>query len=183
MTSLPQAPTPDDKDWTWVLDAPCAECGFDASEVDAIEVAGLLRSNTAEWTEMLSGDDAALRRRPSPTIWSPLEYACHVRDVHVLYLARLDMMLNEDGPHYPNWDQDETAISKRYHEANPSAVAAELHDAAHRLAERFDDVEGEAWERTGYRSDGAAFTVETFAKYLIHDPVHHLADVRSAEVS
>ena len=25
--------------------------------------------------------------------------------------------------------------------------------------------------------DGAAFTVETFARYLTHDPVHHLYDV------
>jgi hypothetical protein len=36
------------------------------------------------------------------------------------------------------------------------------------------------WQRTGRRSDGAHFTVETFARYFIHDPVHHLYDVTSA---
>jgi hypothetical protein len=38
-------------------------------------------------------------------------------------------------------------------------------------------VTGAQWERTGRRSDGARFTVETFARYFIHDPVHHLYDV------
>ena len=33
------------------------------------------------------------------------------------------------------------------------------------------------WDRTGFRSDGAAFTVATFARYLVHDPIHHLHDV------
>jgi hypothetical protein len=35
-----------------------------------------------------------------------------------------------------------------------------------------------AWQDalTG-RSDGATFTVETFARYFIHDPVHHFYDV------
>ena len=30
----------------------------------------------------------------------------------------------------------------------------------------------------GVRSDGVAFTVDTFGRYFIHDPVHHLDDVR-----
>ncbi len=29
--------------------------------------------------------------------------------------------------------------------------------------------------------DGAAFTIESFARYLIHDPVHHLYDVTQAQ--
>jgi hypothetical protein len=27
--SAPEAPLPDDKDWTWVVEEPCPECGFD----------------------------------------------------------------------------------------------------------------------------------------------------------
>jgi hypothetical protein len=38
-------------------------------------------------------------------------------------------------------------------------------------------VTGPAWERRGRRSDGAAFTVATFGRYMIHDPIHHLHDV------
>ena len=44
-------------------------------------------------------------------------------------------------------------------------------------AGRFEGVTGDQWQRTGARSDGARFTVETFARYFVHDPVHHLYDV------
>jgi DinB family protein len=182
-TPIPDTPIPDDKDWTWVLDTPCPDCGFDAAAVEPTMVADLLRANTADWETLLGGDGVQVRSRPSPTVWSTLEYGCHLRDVHVLYLARLEMMLEQEGPSYPNWDQDETAIEKRYHEADPATVAKELSAAAEALAARFDQVHGAGWDRTGYRSDGAEFTVETFAKYFIHDPVHHLHDARTGGLS
>ena len=48
------------------------------------------------------------------------------------------------------------------------------------IAGQFATVTGVQWQRTGARSDGARFTVETFARYFIHDPVHHLYDVTGA---
>jgi hypothetical protein len=68
-------------------------------------------------------------------------------------------------------------VKERYGEQDLQQVDRELREAAHRLADRFDGVEGAQWERTGTRSDGAHFTTETFARYLMHDPVHHLHDV------
>jgi hypothetical protein len=100
-----------------------------------------------------------------------------VRDVYRIYDERLRRMLTEDAPTYQNWDQDATAIEDRYSEQAPAQVVAELDEAATRLADRFDTVEGAQWDRPGARSDGARFTVETFARYLVHDPVHHVHDV------
>ncbi len=37
--------TPDTKDWTWVLEDACPECGFDARAVDASEVAARVRGH------------------------------------------------------------------------------------------------------------------------------------------
>ncbi len=169
--------TPDDKDWTWVLDSVCPECGFDVRTIEPGSVAGLIRDNASAWEAILTGETEPLRMRPRPDQWSPLEYAAHVRDVYALYLERLDLMLTEDGPRYANWDQNETAIAERYNTQEPPTVSAELATAGNALAARFDGVTGDQWARTGYRSDGAAFTVESFARYLIHDPVHHLWDV------
>ena len=167
---------PDTKDWTWVARETCPECGFNGSEIEPTGVPGLLRENAAAWQLVLTGD-ADVRTRPRPDRWSALEYACHVRDVCKLYDQRLVLMLTEDGPRYPNWDQDATAVEERYNEQDPRAVAAELEDAAGRLAERFEEVSGPQWERTGFRSDGAEFTGDSFARYFIHDPIHHLYDV------
>ena len=167
--------TPDDKDWTWVLERACPECGFDASGFQRELVGSMILANASSWQRVLRG--AGAERRPSATVWSPLEYACHVRDVFRVYDGRLERMLTEDDPQYANWDQDATAVADRYGEQDPDVVADELVVAAARLAARFDGVSGAAWSREGTRSDGAHFTVESFARYLIHDPIHHLADV------
>jgi DinB superfamily len=168
---------PDDKDWTWVLERPCAECGFDASTFDPQGVAPLVRANAARWLEVLAQPADDLRARPSADRWAPLEYACHVRDVFLLYDTRLHLMLDEDEPLYPNWDQDATAVEERYLAQAPERVAAELGAAAAALAASFESVHGGEWERRGRRSDGASFTVASFGRYMIHDPVHHLYDV------
>jgi hypothetical protein len=168
--------TPDTKDWTWVLQRRCPECGFDARAFPRGEVGQMVRANAAGWQDVLARPDD-LTTRPADDRWSALEYACHVRDVFRIYDRRLEMMLTEDDPDFPNWDQDATAVEERYNEQDPAAVAGDITTAAARLADRFDAVSGDTWQRTGNRSDGAHFTVESFARYLVHDPVHHLDDV------
>jgi hypothetical protein len=166
---------PDTKDWTWVLGRPCPDCGLDTSAVDPADVPVFIRANAAAWQPVLAAP--GVTDRPVPGKWSPLEYGCHVRDVFRLFAYRLSLMLTADDPLFPNWDQDETAVAGRYREQAPARVAAELAAAGETLAADFAAVHGEAWHRPGRRGDGASFTVATFARYFIHDPVHHLWDV------
>ena len=167
---------PDDKNWTWVLDETCPECGFAGADVDAASVAGLIRDQADIWPALLDNDEVS--ERPRPDKWSPLEYGCHVRDVFRLYEYRLHLMLDHDDPLFPNWDQDATAVEQRYEESDPQTVVAELRAAALQLAASFDSVSGSMWQRPGRRSDGVTFTIDSFARYLIHDPIHHVHDVR-----
>jgi len=167
---------PDAKDWTWVLEARCDECGLDTRSVDPADVPVLLRRSASVITGVLADGDAA-RRRPQPGLWSPLEYACHVRDVARRFDARLSLMLTVDDPRFENWDQDATAVQDGYADQDPARVAGELTEAAERLAQGFDEVPPEALERAGYRSDGARFTVSTLGRYVVHEFVHHAYDV------
>jgi hypothetical protein len=173
--------TPDTKDWTWVLTRPCGECGFDATALDR-ELVGerLVRAADDLASAIASGEPS---RRPRPDVWSPLEYACHVRDVTRVFLERLRMMLDGNDPHFANWDQDRTAVEERYAEQDPAAVAAALRRGAATLAAAFGEVAGDQWRRTGVRSDGARFTVESLGRYLVHDPVHHVWDVTGTRQS
>jgi hypothetical protein len=168
---------PDDKNWTWVLERTCPECGFDASSMPLDQLAGAIRANVEQWLAILASPTGLLRRRVRHDRWSSLEYACHVRDVFRIYDYRLQLMLTTDNPTYPNWDQDRTAVDDSYNEQDPEMVATELDAAGARLAARFATVTGEGWNRPGSRSDGATFTVDSFGRYMIHDPVHHLHDV------
>ena len=168
---------PDDKNWTWVLEQACPECGFDGGLVHAGDVSEMIRRNAAMWPALLGRADSGTRPRDDQ--WSALEYGCHVRDVFRLYDLRLHLMLDHDGPTFPNWDQDVTAVEDRYDLQNAETVVSEIGAAAETLAASFAAVEGATWERTGLRSDGAAFTIDSFARYLIHDPIHHVHDVEA----
>ena len=166
---------PDTKNWTWVLERPCPDCGFDASAVDRTAIGDAVRANAATWATVLARPDAA--SRTDPDRWSVLEYACHVRDVFRIFDGRVGAMVDEDGPAFANWDQDQTAIDDDYAGQDPATVAAELTEAAAVIAARFDTVDGATWDRTGLRSDGSAFTIDSLGRYFLHDPVHHLWDV------
>ncbi|WP_353952108.1 DinB family protein [Knoellia sp. S7-12] len=167
----------DDKDWTWTLERECPDCGFDAGAVGGAEIASLVMAYTTPWKDVLARPDAAIR--PEPTTWSPLEYACHVRDVCDLFAARVQLMRDEDGARFANWDQDVTAVQSRYAEQSPAVVAVEIPVAAARLSEAYAGLSGSEWERRGLRSNGSEFTVLTLGRYGLHDLAHHLWDVRA----
>lgn len=167
---------PDTKNWTWVLEKPCIECGFDPAQVAFRDVPGLVRANAREWPVRLAEPDARLR--PDDATWSPLEYGAHVRDVFRVFAGRLDLMLREEAPAFPNWDQDQTAIDDDYAAQDPEVVASELMVAAEIVAGAFEAIDDSQLGRTGLRSDGSAFTVDSLARYFVHDPIHHLHDVR-----
>ena len=169
---------PDTKDWTWVLEQPCPECGFEPTAINARELPDLIHANTRGWYGALDGPDAAVR--PGPQTWSALEYACHVRDVNRLFAERVRLMLDQDDPQFANWDQDVTAIEARYDEQEPSVVAVELVEAAADVAAVYSGVGEGQWQRTGRRSNGSLFTVETIGLYHLHDVVHHLHDISGA---
>jgi len=172
---------PDTKNWTWVITTPCPECGFDANSIDRSRLGDLVRENVAKWPDHVLAPDAAVR--PDPSTWSALEYGCHVRDVFALFDRRLRLMLDTVDPEFENWDQDETAVAERYDLQDPAAVARELVAAGEAVAATWDRVGDGDWERCGFRSDGSVFTVDSFARYFLHDPVHHLADVTRPTVS
>ena len=166
---------PDTKDWTWVLHERCLECGFDASALARNDIVPRLLTAVDDVRAAMVGPDVA--HRPSPDVWSALEYGCHVRDVCRVFDQRLEAMLTTHEPAFANWDQDRTAEQERYGEQDPTEVAVALAQNAQLLAQRFGTVRGADWDRSGTRSDGARFTVASLGRYLVHDPVHHVFDM------
>jgi hypothetical protein len=166
---------PDTKDWTWVIERACDACGWDPERVRPEQVAELLHENTRSWYALLADADFAVR--PAPHVWSRLEYACHVRDVHKVFTDRVRRMLSEDNPTFERWDQDATAAEEEYGLQDPAEVGTELVEQAAEAAAVYDSVSGEQWQRPGRRSDNVSFTVEAMGRYHLHEVVHHLWDV------
>jgi hypothetical protein len=177
---------PDTKDWTWVVDRACPDCRFDPDVIDREKLPDLIHENARGWYALLLDADAAVR--PAPHVWSRLEYACHVRDVHQIFAERVQLMLDQVDPEFDNWDQDETATEEDYGLQDPAQVAIEMVERAAEAAAVYASVPEDGWQRTGRRKSGTAadrndqgggseFTVESIGLYHLHDVVHHLWDV------
>ena len=137
---------PDTKDWTWVLERPCPECGLDTLLLTSASISGHILRLGSAWSSVLTdGDPAAVGTRAFDDRWSPLEYGCHVRDVFRLFAKRLHLMLDDDNPTFANWDQDATAVEDRYSEQDPQLVARELEDAAESLYLTFGPLPPVSW--------------------------------------
>lgn len=187
---------PDTKDWTWTTQRRCQECGFDASAVSAIALPGLVPTLTTPWSDVLAR--GPVRDRPEPTTWSSLEYGCHVHEVLDVFAGRFELILAEDNPTLPNWDQDAASIDGDYARQDPARVAGEIPGRTAALLAvlaRYEDggalsvleptehagtvheTPTPLWGRRAQRSDGAEFTALSLARYLVHDLAHHLHDV------
>lgn len=175
VTTEPQIPAPDDKDWTWVIETRCPECGFHSGSVDRPQIAVLIQRASQAWQDVLAGPE--VRSRPAPDVWSALEYGSHCRDVCRIFQVRVTSMLEQDDPLFANWDQDATALEQRYWEGDPAHVAIEVGAAGASAAAVFAAVADDQWTRKGRRSNGSVFTVESIGQYFVHDLVHHLHDV------
>lgn len=169
--------TPDTKDWTWVLERACPECGFDPAAQGLGDLPRLFHDTATTWSQVLARRD--VEERPATDVWSPLEYGCHVRDVHVLFAQRLRLMLDEHEPTFANWDQDRAATESDYGSQDAAVVAVELVEAAGTVARIYATVTDATRDRRGLRSNGDRFTVETLGSYHLHDVVHHLHDVHA----
>lgn len=172
---------PDTKDWTWVLERPCPECGFDAATVTGDGLPERIRTAAQAMHGALH--DEAVRERPDERTWSPLEYAAHVRDVCIVMRRRLALIVDQDDPEFPDWDQDAAAVDGRYDEQRPARVAIELDVAAAELAAAFANVHDDVWQRRGRRSNGSEFTAWTLGVYALHDLEHHVWDVERHHAS
>jgi hypothetical protein len=171
----PAFPTPDTKDWTWVLDRTCEFCGFDSRHVATADLAEAIAGLVPPWRHVLTRADVA--ERPAPGVWSALEYACHVRDVFEVFAERAELILTDDDARFHDWDGDATAIAERYWQQDPAKVADELALRGRHVAAVFAGAPEHAWGRRGLRSNGSVFTLESLGRYLLHDVMHHLADV------
>lgn len=165
---------PDRRDWTVVIVEGCEECGYVPSNPH--DSSARLAAAAAEWPEVLGSE--GIRERPEPTVWSPLEYAVHARDMVRLLGARVGAMLADEDPVFEDWEGDVHAAEGRYWEADAAQIIEDIRLATRQTQSVLARVGRSDWERTGRRSDGRRFTVATLSQYLVHDVEHHLQDAR-----
>jgi hypothetical protein len=175
MNSSAPAPVPgDDRDWTFVITEGCDECGF--RPFDPAETAQRISDGTERWRAVLERPDVA--GRPSERVWSPLEYACHVRDMVRLLGERVKAMRDQEDPEFADWDGAAKAVELAYWAADPATTWEDLERSTRRTVTVLESVPPEDGGRPGHRSDGVEFTIASLGQYIGHEMEHHLHDVR-----
>jgi hypothetical protein len=121
-----------------------------------------------------------VRTRRSPEQWSPLEYACHLRDMLLVQRERVLAARWLDCPSLAPMGRDERVELDGYAEQDPAAVARQLEDAAAMFANVLSRLDTSEWGRT-VRYNYPTKQVRTLAwvaVHTLHEVGHHLQDVQ-----
>jgi hypothetical protein len=168
-------------------DGVCPECGFDYDGLSDAEIPEALRAFDRRYRAPLtrglpdeSLDDLVRAHRLGG--WSALEYACHVRDVFAVQRERSQQALAEDTPTFGPMGgvgREEMAIRERYNDQDPDVVADQLAANANALAQVFEALTAEQWERRCIYSypEPTERDLRWLARHTVHEGRHHLLDI------
>jgi S-DNA-T family DNA segregation ATPase FtsK/SpoIIIE len=163
----------------------CDECGLVYASISTAEIPNAIAAFGREYRRRLISDPVVLRARPSPEVWSALEYSCHVRDVLQVQRSRLELALTEDVPTFIPMGRDERVTRDRYNEQAPDVVADQLDRAAAAISADFARLRDDQWERTGIYNwpTTSERTMAWLGRHTIHEGRHHLRDIDAVLVS
>ncbi len=161
-------------------DHTCPTCRLAYADLGVEECLALVAESTSALAALLpTFGDETLRRRPRPEVWSPVEYACHVRDVLLTFAVRLHRGVREDRPALDPMYADWRAERFGYGATHLDVLLAELASAAEGFANEVRAVPDDAWGRTVVRRPEEERTVRWLVRQAAHECVHHLRDVQS----
>jgi hypothetical protein len=159
---------------------PCDECGFEYELSEAPDAGPAIMAFAHQFGVLLAAPGADMGSRREPEVWSPLEYACHVRDMLLVQRERVLAARRIDGPVCEPMGRDERVEHDGYAEQDPADVARQLGDAAMLFANVLARLGPGDWDRTmSYtypeRTDRP---VRWVAIHAVHEMRHHLLDAR-----
>jgi hypothetical protein len=143
----------------------CAECGYDMTRLSNDAIVDLIASFSLEEFLPLS------RVRPTPEVWSPLEYAWHLRESFDFYRDRITLVLSVDAPQFEGGDFTVDPVET-------PGIVEWLHQGAKAVSALLRSLDDAHWERFGIGSyDGGRRDIRNLASRLAHECVHHAMDI------
>lgn len=165
MATAAPAPRPD-----------CDECGFrwaDWSRDDLVTTSAAAGALLAGALDRCPADVADTR--PTPDVWSPLEYADHVRFALCVWRLAADAALTEPGTDLRSEGLQERPGPHRWF-ADPAAVVATVGDEGTVLAATLSDLDEAGWCTAALIERGVA-DIDWMARHAVHELLHHGHDI------
>jgi DinB superfamily len=169
-------------EWTRIQTEPCPQCGDNPAALPVDSLGLLVVARAAAWREFLDeARDAYLRRVPEPGVFSPLQYAAHVRDILRVYTERIVLGLEHDSPTVPMFHPPQE-VWEEYNRSDVRELGADLETHAQQLAESVGKMAPSDWSRVVVNDRGEygvyTFTLVGLACTAAHEAHHHLLDAR-----
>jgi len=158
----------------------CGECGFEYDEAAAPEAAAVIGDGAAGLAAILRRRQAGPGSRREPGRRSPLEYACHVRDMLLVQRERLLAARRVERPLAEPTGRDERVELDGYAGQHLADVARQVGDAAQLFANDLDRLSETDWDRTVIYTypHRAERSLRWLAIHTVHEVRRHLLDVR-----
>lgn len=169
-------------DWTRIQRDPCPQCGQHPAALSPSSLGELAVESSVAWREfLLEEDDIYLRTIPEPGVFSPIQYAAHVRDILRVYGDRMVLGVEKDSPTVPIFNPAQE-VFESYNRLDAQELAADLEAQAQRLAKIVEDMGPSDWSRIVINDRGQygvyTFTIAGLACNAVHEAHHHLLDAK-----
>lgn len=155
----------------------CAECGFEPTVVgdDQLgpELARLAREFETVIAEASASNCLALSSRPSPEVWSILEYVGHVVFIYDAVVEMCELVVDQELASFDGVDQDEYADNARFNDVAATEMSARIRDAGERARTALDSAALD--RKLAFNGNPAPLRLLTVA--MLHESHHHLYDV------
>ena len=158
----------------------CVDCGFVYDLAQAGAVPEDIRRRVAEVVAILRSHDVDLRSRRQPSVWSPLEYGCHLRDMLLVQRERVLAARRVVRPDCSPMGRDERVEHDGYTQQEPEDVARQLADAAQLFGNVLVQLGEDDWDRTVvyHYPETHERSLRWVAIHTLHEARHHFLDIR-----
>jgi hypothetical protein len=138
--------------------------------------------SSVAWREfLLEADDISLRAIPEPGVFSPIQYAAHVRDILRVYTDRMVLGVEQDSPTVSIFNPAQE-VFESYNQLDTQELAADIEAQAQRLAKIVETMGPSDWSRIVINDRGQygvyTFTIAGLACNAAHEAHHHLLDAK-----
>lgn len=155
----------------------CDECRFVASDYTRSDLVSTLRVTAPMWRTTVEGiDDEILRQRPSPEVWSALEYAAHTRDITRVLAIMAGFAIELDEPHLDVEPTSPDGMAAPEVPASIDIAIDQIDSAAAQFQDGVAGLDDAGWSRSVSLAD-EKHDVTWIVGHAVHDATHHLKDV------
>jgi hypothetical protein len=121
--------------------------------------------------------EQAQQATDGPNGWSVVEVMCHLRDYEQIYYDRLILMLEQDNPLFPNFNQETLAKERNYASQNLRDAFNTYVETRRKTLTTLNGLTADQWQRTGqHPTMGQVTVLEQALQNVAHD-VNHIEQI------